>query len=40
MATAFVLNVTVPVSIKLWKPFFEGSKQLKIGSIQLSKPED
>lgn len=30
MATAFVLNVTVPVSIKLWKPYFEGSKQLSI----------
>jgi len=44
MATAFVLNVTVPVSIKLWKPFFEGSKQLKIGwgskTIWLSKKPD
>lgn len=30
MATAFVLNVSVPVSIKLWKPYFEGSKQLSI----------
>lgn len=30
MATAFILNVTVPVSIKLWKPYFEGSKQLSI----------
>jgi Kef-type K+ transport system membrane component KefB len=30
MATAFVLNVTVPVSIKLWNPFFHGSRQLKI----------
>ena len=30
MATAFVLNVTVPISIKLWKPYFEGSRQLRI----------
>lgn len=28
MATAFVLNITVPVSIKLWKPYFSGAKQL------------
>ncbi len=40
MATAFVLNVTVPVSIKLWKPYFEGSKNLKIGSVQISRPAD
>lgn len=30
MATAFVLNVTVPISIKLWKPYFEGSRQWRI----------
>ena len=30
MVTAFMLNVAVPISIKLWKPYFEGSKTLKI----------
>ncbi len=30
MATAFCLNVAVPVCIKLWKPYFAGSKVLKI----------
>jgi len=30
MATAFILNVAVPVSIKLWKPYFEGTKQLRL----------
>jgi len=26
MATAFLLNITVPVSIALWKPYFTGEK--------------
>ena len=30
MATAFVLNTTVPISIKLWKPYFTGEKTLSI----------
>ncbi|GJM13349.1 MAG: sodium:proton antiporter [Pseudohongiella sp.] len=30
MVTAFMLNVAVPISIKLWKPYFEGSKTLKL----------
>lgn len=30
MATAFLLNVSVPVSIRLWKPYFEGAKQLRL----------
>tara|TARA_R110002073_G_scaffold173743_3_gene330851 strand:+ start:283 stop:1596 length:1314 start_codon:yes stop_codon:yes gene_type:complete len=30
MVTAFVLNVAVPVSIKLWKPYYEGDKHLRI----------
>ncbi|PCI76433.1 MAG: cation/H(+) antiporter [SAR86 cluster bacterium] len=30
MVTAFMLNVAVPISIKIWKPYFEGGKQLKI----------
>lgn len=44
MATAFVLNVTVPVSIKLWKPYFEGAKQLRVRiggkEIWLSRQRD
>jgi len=36
MATCFILNVSVPVSIKLWKPYFAGKKQLKLGSVVLS----
>jgi Kef-type K+ transport system membrane component KefB len=37
MATAFILNVAVPVSIKLWKPYFVGTKQLvvRIGDKQI-----
>jgi Kef-type K+ transport system membrane component KefB len=30
MATAFVLNVAVPVSIKIWKPYFVGEKTLVV----------
>jgi Kef-type K+ transport system membrane component KefB len=30
MVTAFMLNVAVPIFIKLWKPYFEGTKNLKI----------
>ena len=30
MATAFFLNIAVPVSIKLWKPYFEGEKHLSV----------
>ncbi len=43
MATAFILNVTVPISIKLWKPYFEGSKplSLRLGNkrVWLSRPQ-
>jgi Kef-type K+ transport system membrane component KefB len=41
MATAFILNVCVPISIKLWKPYFDGTKtlMLKFGKreVYLSK---
>jgi len=44
MATAFVLNVSVPVSIKLWKPYFAGEKTLGFTFrgryVYLSKPPD
>jgi len=29
MFTAFFLNITVPVTIKQWKPYYEGTKTLK-----------
>ncbi len=41
MATAFILNTTVPISIKMWKPYFIGDKRLSIKllnkTITLSK---
>jgi len=44
MATAFILNVTVPVSIKLWKPYFTGDKSLGFNfggqRVYLSRPPD
>lgn len=30
MATAFFLNISVPVSIKWWKPYFIGEKELSV----------
>jgi len=44
MATAFILNVTVPVSIKLWKPYFVGKKTLSFNvggqPVYISRPPD
>jgi len=37
MATAFILNVSVPLTIRWWKPYFEGSMQLSLAGIKLSK---
>ena len=37
MASCFLLNVTVPVSIKLWKPYYAGSKKAALGAVILSK---
>lgn len=43
MFTAFWLNVSVPVTIKLWKPYFLGEKSLHFGfsghQITLSNPD-
>ncbi len=39
MFTAFLLNITVPITLKLWKPYYLGFKQLKIGGVTLSRPE-
>ena len=39
MFTAFLLNITVPISLKWWKPYYLGFKQLKIFSTTLSRPK-
>jgi Kef-type K+ transport system membrane component KefB len=39
MFTAFLLNVTVPISLKLWKPYYLGFKQLRLFGATLSRPE-
>lgn len=36
--TAFLLNITVPLSIKWWEPYHHGSKGLKLFGIKLSNP--
>ncbi len=43
MATAFFLNVAVPVLIKWWKPYYVGEKQMTIGrhkKVYLSCPRE
>lgn len=44
MFTAFWLNIAVPMTIKYWRPYFVGDKQLhiKLGSevVTLSKPSN
>jgi hypothetical protein len=37
--TTFLLNITVPISIKWWKPFHYGHKSLKVFNILLSNPK-
>ncbi len=39
MFTAFLLNITVPISLKLWKPYYLGFKQVRLLGITLSRPE-
>ena len=39
MFTAFLLNITVPLSLKWWKPYYLGFKQMTIAGITLSRPE-
>lgn len=39
MFTCFLLNVTVPISLKLWKPYYLGFKQLRMFGATLSRPE-
>ncbi len=42
MFTAFCLNISVPLTIRLWRPYFKGEKQLNLRlgkrTIALSKP--
>ena len=35
--TAFLLNITVPLAIKAWQPYYYGKKTLKIFGIKISK---
>jgi Na+:H+ antiporter len=39
MFTAFLLNITVPLSLKWWKPYYLGFKQLSVFGVKLSRPE-
>lgn len=39
MFTAFLLNITVPISLKWWKPYYLGFKQLNLFGITLSRHE-
>ena len=39
MITAFMLNITVPISLKWWKPFYLGFKQLKLFGSTISRPK-
>ena len=39
MFTAFLLNVTVPLTLKMWKPYYLGFKQFKLAGVILSRPE-
>jgi len=35
--TVFLLNLSVPLTIKFWKPYYEGKKELSLFGVQLSK---
>jgi len=39
MFTAFLLNNTVPLVLKWWKPYYLGFKQMSILGVTLSRPE-
>ena len=39
MITAFLLNLTVPISLKWWKPYYLGFKQLRLFGVTISRPE-
>jgi len=37
MITIFLLNITVPLLIKWWKPYYQGNKQLILFGLKLSR---
>jgi len=37
ICTVFLLNIAVPIMIKLWKPYYLGKKQKKIFGVYISK---
>ena len=39
MFTAFLLNITVPLALKWWKPYYLGFKQMQVMGVTLSRPE-
>ncbi|MFQ5559926.1 MAG: cation:proton antiporter, partial [Nitrospinota bacterium] len=39
MFVTFLLNITVPISLKLWKPYYLGFKQLSVLGVKLSRAE-
>ena len=39
MFTAFLLNLTVPLSLKWWKPYYLGFKEFKLFGVNLARPE-
>ena len=39
MFACFMLNITVPIALKLCKPYDLGFKQFKLFGIELSRPE-
>jgi len=38
--TTFLLNISVPITINFWAPYHKGQKELKIGGILLSRPNE
>jgi Kef-type K+ transport system membrane component KefB len=39
MFATFLLNITVPISLKWWKPYYLGFKRLKLFGAILSRPQ-
>ncbi len=35
--TTFLLNISVPITIKFWKPYYKGEKTLKLFGIKFSR---
>ena len=39
MIVTLMLNISVPISLKLWKPYYLGFKLCRIFNLTLSRPE-